>query len=134
MLVRELHDYQFTKKVFYLHARNVGQNCLVNAVLHLRSELVIGEGQAGTGKTLLVLACAFQQIQDGTRSKVLITRDAVESAEKLGFLPGSLEAKVKHFLIGFEGNRTKLIALLDKDIAEKPARRSREVKLSQLTR
>lgn len=119
MLVRELYDYQFTKKVFYLHARNVGQNCLVNAIMHLRPELVIGEGEAGTGKTLLVLACAFQQVQDGTRTKILITRDAVESAEKLGFLPGTLEAKVKHFLIGFEGNRVKLIEFLNKNIAEK---------------
>jgi PhoH-like ATPase len=119
LVVRELRDYQYTNKVFYLHARNAGQNCFLNAMLHLRSELIIGEGEAGTGKTLLALAGAYEQIKEGVRKRVLITRDAVETGEKIGYLPGTLENKVRHFLPGFESNQAKLIRALDKEIAEK---------------
>lgn len=126
--VRELKDYQYQEKVFYVHAKNAEQNCLCNAILVYKVPLTIVEGEAGTGKTFITLACAYQQIKDGVHKRVQVSRDAVESGEKIGFLPGSVEAKIKNFLPGTLGSRKSLLSLLSKDITEKRRVLAKEVK------
>jgi phosphate starvation-inducible PhoH-like protein len=57
-------------------------------------------GPAGTAKTFIATAFAAKHaIEYGTFEKVLVMRPTVEAAgESIGFLPGSLDAKVKPFL------------------------------------
>lgn len=61
-------------------------------------DVVFGIGPAGTGKTYLAMAMAVSLLIKGDVSRIILTRPARESGEKLGFLPGSLEEKVSPYL------------------------------------
>ena len=63
-----------------------------------RNDLVLCSGPAGTGKTYLAVAAAVHMLKAGAIRKVVLVRPAVEAGEKLGFLPGDLEAKVNPYL------------------------------------
>lgn len=63
-----------------------------------KKEVVFGIGPAGTGKTYLAMAMAVSMLLKGEVSRIILTRPARESGEKLGFLPGSLEEKVSPYL------------------------------------
>ncbi|GAC1463718.1 MAG: PhoH family protein [Isosphaeraceae bacterium] len=61
-------------------------------------ELVLCVGPAGTGKTYLAVATAVSALRRGKIRKIVLARPAVEAGEKLGFLPGDLEAKINPYL------------------------------------
>jgi len=61
-------------------------------------DLTFGIGPAGTGKTYLAVAAAVGALKAGTVRRVILSRPAVEAGEKLGYLPGDLEAKVNPYL------------------------------------
>ncbi|MBE6388847.1 MAG: PhoH family protein [Lentisphaerae bacterium] len=63
-----------------------------------KHEVVFGIGPAGTGKTYLAMAMAVNLFLKGEVSRIILTRPARESGERLGFLPGSLEDKVSPYL------------------------------------
>ena len=60
--------------------------------------LVFGIGPAGTGKTYLAMAAAVEALIGRTVRRIVLTRPAVEAGERLGFLPGDLEAKFNPYL------------------------------------
>jgi phosphate starvation-inducible protein PhoH and related proteins len=62
------------------------------------NDLVFAIGPAGTGKTYLAVAAAIHLLRSDRARKVILARPAVEAGEKLGFLPGDLEAKVNPYL------------------------------------
>jgi phosphate starvation-inducible PhoH-like protein len=61
-------------------------------------DLVFGIGPAGTGKTYLAVAAAVHMLKGEQIKKVILARPAVEAGERLGFLPGDLQAKVNPYL------------------------------------
>ena len=61
-------------------------------------DVVFGVGPAGTGKTYLAMAMAVSEFLAGNVSRIVLTRPARESGERLGFLPGTLEEKVSPYL------------------------------------
>ena len=61
-------------------------------------DMVFGIGPAGTGKTYLAMALAVSEFLKNNVSRIILTRPARESGERLGFLPGSLEEKVSPYL------------------------------------
>ncbi|HRR96768.1 MAG TPA: PhoH family protein, partial [Candidatus Ratteibacteria bacterium] len=61
-------------------------------------DLVIGIGPAGTGKTYLAVACGIEGVKEGKYQRLVLTRPALEAGERLGFLPGDLEEKIKPYL------------------------------------
>lgn len=61
-------------------------------------DLVFGVGPAGTGKTYLAVAAAVHLLKTERILKIILVRPAVEAGEKLGFLPGGIEAKVNPYL------------------------------------
>jgi phosphate starvation-inducible PhoH-like protein len=63
-----------------------------------RSEIVFAIGPAGTGKTYLAVAMAIRLMKKGLFRKLVLVRPAVEAGEKLGFLPGDLNAKVSPYV------------------------------------
>jgi phosphate starvation-inducible protein PhoH and related proteins len=62
------------------------------------STVTFGIGPAGTGKTFLAVAMAAAALSRGDVQRVILTRPAVEAGERLGFLPGDIQAKVDPYL------------------------------------
>jgi phosphate starvation-inducible PhoH-like protein len=62
------------------------------------SEIVIGIGPAGTGKTYLAVALGVEALTRKRVRRLVLARPAVEAGERLGFLPGDLQAKVDPYL------------------------------------
>ena len=62
------------------------------------NDLCFGIGPAGTGKTYLAVAAAVHLLRAERVRKVILCRPAVEAGERLGFLPGDLQAKVNPYL------------------------------------
>jgi phosphate starvation-inducible protein PhoH and related proteins len=63
-----------------------------------RHTITFGIGPAGTGKTFLAVAMAAAALAERQVQRVILTRPAVEAGERLGFLPGDIQAKVDPYL------------------------------------
>ena len=61
-------------------------------------DVVFGIGPAGTGKTYLAMAMAVSEFLQRNVGRIVLTRPARESGERLGFLPGGIEEKVSPYL------------------------------------
>jgi PhoH-like ATPase len=83
-----------------LHLRplNLGQQCLLDALLDRDIALVTCYGQAGTGKTLLAVAAGLHLFWSQVFSGLTVSRPVVAMGETLGFLPGTLNEKMKPWL------------------------------------
>jgi phosphate starvation-inducible PhoH-like protein len=64
----------------------------------LKNDLTFCIGPAGTGKTYLAVAIAVSMLKKKQIRRIVLARPAVEAGEKLGFLPGDLQAKVNPYL------------------------------------
>ena len=64
----------------------------------LANDLTFCIGPAGTGKTYLAVAVAVSMLRKKQFRRIVLARPAVEAGEKLGFLPGDLQAKVNPYL------------------------------------
>jgi len=60
--------------------------------------ITFGVGPAGTGKTFLAVAMAAAALAEREVQRIILTRPAVEAGERLGFLPGDIQAKVDPYL------------------------------------
>jgi phosphate starvation-inducible PhoH-like protein len=79
-----------------IHPKSSNQKKYLDAIRNY--DLVMGIGPAGTGKTYLAVACGIEMVKQGRFQKIVLTRPALEAGEKLGFLPGDLEEKIKPYL------------------------------------
>lgn len=79
-----------------VRARTDGQSHYVDAIR--KHELTICVGPAGTGKTYLAVAAAIEALRARRIKRIVLVRPAVEAGERLGFLPGDLQAKVHPYL------------------------------------
>jgi phosphate starvation-inducible PhoH-like protein len=80
----------------HVRPKTFGQKRYVDAIRD--NTLVFGIGPAGTGKTYLAMACAIESLMSGLVKRIVLSRPAVEAGERLGFLPGDLNAKVDPYL------------------------------------
>lgn len=77
--------------------RNAEQSFALNMLLDERIQLVTLSGKAGTGKTLLALACALEKRK--RFRKVFLARPIVPLSNKdLGFLPGDIHSKLDPYM------------------------------------
>ncbi len=77
--------------------RNEEQKFAMDACLNKNIQLVSLTGGAGTGKTLLALAAALEQVND--YEQIIITRPTVILGnQSIGFLPGDERTKMTPFL------------------------------------
>ena len=79
-----------------IRPKTIGQRTYIDAIRD--NTLVFGIGPAGTGKTYLAMAAAVEALTSGAVRRIILTRPAVEAGERLGFLPGDLEAKINPYL------------------------------------
>jgi len=64
----------------------------------LANDITFCIGPAGTGKTYLAVAIAVSMLKKKQIRRIVLARPAVEAGEKLGFLPGDIQAKVNPYL------------------------------------
>ena len=85
-----------TRRGEEIRAKTIPQWQYIQAVR--THDLTFCIGPAGTGKTFLAAVVAVQALLNNEYERLILTRPAVEAGEKLGFLPGDLQAKVDPFL------------------------------------
>ncbi len=79
-----------------IEPRSPGQRRYVDAIR--KHDMVFCTGPAGTGKTYLAVALAVHMLKTGAARRMILARPAVEAGEKLGYLPGDMQAKVNPYL------------------------------------
>lgn len=83
-----------------IRARNLEQQFFMDALLDDSISLITCFGKAGTGKTLISTVCAISQVlsEHGQYDGVSISRPVIALGKDIGFLPGTLEEKMKPWL------------------------------------
>jgi phosphate starvation-inducible PhoH-like protein len=56
-------------------------------------------GPPGTGKSHLAVGYGLQELKRGNFERIIFTRPCVEAGEKLGAMPGDVDAKMANFMI-----------------------------------
>ena len=79
-----------------VRAKTEGQQKYIDAMFN--NDLTFCVGPAGSGKTYLAVAAAASLLKQGKVRRLVLARPAVEAGERLGFLPGDLQAKVNPYL------------------------------------
>jgi PhoH-like ATPase len=101
-VVRRLRIPEFVKAPggIPIRARNLEQQFFMDALLDDSVSLITCFGKAGTGKTLISTVCAIAQTLDehGRYDGVSISRPVIALGKDIGFLPGTLEEKMKPWL------------------------------------
>ncbi len=93
---RVLEDVVWAHRKTRIAPKTVNQKRYVDSIR--RHTITFGIGPAGTGKTFLAVAAAVAALEGRDVSRIILTRPAVEAGERLGFLPGDLQAKVDPYL------------------------------------
>ncbi|HYR59263.1 MAG TPA: PIN domain-containing protein, partial [Chthoniobacteraceae bacterium] len=93
--VKLRHDHVSIRGGRTLQAANLGQRFFLDALYHPEITLITVYGKAGTGKTLLSVGAALEQVQEGEYEKMLITRVIMPTGRDIGFLPGRMEEKMQ---------------------------------------
>lgn len=85
------------RKAYGIEPRNAEQAFSIDALLRPEVQLITLTGKAGTGKTLLALASALEQIH--RYQQILLARPIVPLANRdLGFLPGDIKEKIGPYM------------------------------------
>lgn len=93
---RSADEIDTWSKTHTIKPKTDGQKRYAQAVLE--NDLTFCVGPAGTGKTYLAVAIAASLLKHGQVKRIVLARPAVEAGERLGFLPGDLQAKVNPYL------------------------------------
>ena len=91
-----LEDLVWRHRNIKVAPKTVNQKRYVDSIR--RHTVTFGIGPAGTGKTFLAVAMAVAALDAREISRIILTRPPVEAGERLGFLPGDIQAKVDPYL------------------------------------
>jgi phosphate starvation-inducible PhoH-like protein len=91
-----LGDVIWRHRAIKVAPKTVNQKRYVDSIR--KHTVTFGIGPAGTGKTFLAVAMAVAALDAREVSRIILTRPAVEAGERLGFLPGDIQAKVDPYL------------------------------------
>ena len=91
-----LEDVIWRHRSIKVAPKTVNQKRYVDSIRN--HTVTFGIGPAGTGKTFLAVAMAVAALDAREVNRIILTRPAVEAGERLGFLPGDIQAKVDPYL------------------------------------
>ena len=77
-----------------IYPKNLNQESYLLKLNDPKKMIVFAIGPAGTGKTMLAVQWAIDQLKYGDATKIIVTRPAVSVDEEHGFLPGDLNEKM----------------------------------------
>lgn len=90
---------KLNRDVWGVSPLNIEQKCALDLLLRDDIKLVTLIGPAGTGKTLLALAVGLKKVfDDNIYSRILVSRPIVPLGKDIGYLPGSKEEKLFHWM------------------------------------
>ncbi len=96
---------------YNIKPRSKEQRMALELLLDPKVQIVTLVGQAGTGKTLLALAAALQTVlMDNVYSKILVTRPIIPMGKDIGFLPGTKDNKLAHWMQPIFDNLTYMMS------------------------
>lgn len=85
--------------------RNLEQRMLVDALMDPSILVIVITGRAGTGKTLLTLAAAIAQLDNGEYNRLILTKPMSQVGKyQLGILPGEVDQKFQPYLDNYIDN------------------------------
>lgn len=100
--------------IWGIHTRNREQQFAFDLLLNDDIQLVTLVGKAGTGKTLLAIAAGLAKVSDeGTYSRLLVSRPVFPMGKDLGFLPGDIEEKLAPWMQPIFDNVELLLGNVD---------------------
>jgi PhoH-like ATPase len=83
----------------HVTARNIQQQMAIELLMLDSVPLVTLLGPAGTGKTLMAVACGMQKvIGEKKYDKLLVSRPVIPFGQDIGYLPGAKEEKLYHWM------------------------------------
>lgn len=87
------------REAFGIHPRNVHQAYAMHLCLDPHLSTVFLNGIAGSGKTLIALACGLEQVfNTKLYTRIIATRTTIPSGEDIGFLPGTEAEKMQPWM------------------------------------
>ena len=90
---------KISRDIWGIHPLNVEQKCALDLLLRDDVKLVTLIGPAGTGKTLLALAAGLKKVlDDNVYNKILVSRPIIPLGKDIGYLPGTKEEKLYHWM------------------------------------
>ena len=102
--LKKIHDYK-TKGIWGLRPRNKEQTFALGLLLDPAVPIVTLTGKAGCGKTLLAIAAGLEQVIEKNQYKKLVVSRPVQPLGKdIGYLPGTMEEKMKPWLMPIQDN------------------------------
>jgi PhoH-like ATPase len=102
--------------VWGIFARNKEQLFALDLLLDDSVSLVTLEGMAGTGKTLMAIACGLRMVADeGRFRRLVVSRPIFPLGRDIGFLPGDLSEKLNPWMKPIFDNLELLIGAHDED-------------------
>ena len=99
----------FKKGIWGVRPKNKEQNFALDLLTDPDIPLVTIIGKAGSGKTLMALACGLQQCfgetaNDRRYSRVIVTKPVEPVGKDIGFLPGTMEEKMMPWVAPIQDN------------------------------
>ena len=85
--------------VIGVRPRNKEQSFAIDLLLDESVRIVTLVGKAGTGKTLLAIAAGLKKtIEDGTYTRMLVSRPVMPLGRDIGYLPGDVDEKLNPWM------------------------------------
>lgn len=85
--------------IWGIHPRNAEQRFAIDSLLNDEIALVSLVGKAGTGKTLLAVACGLEKtLNEKKYHRMLVSRPVVPMGKDLGYLPGDINEKLSPWM------------------------------------
>ncbi len=109
--------------VWGIFARNREQLFALDLLLDDNVKLVTLDGMAGTGKTLLAIACGLKLVADDRRyGRLVVSRPIFPLGRDIGFLPGDLSEKLNPWMKPIFDNLELLLGARDESINRRKER------------
>ena len=88
------HRLNEKRRRIQIYPKSLSQETYLLKLNDPNKMIVFAIGPAGTGKTMLAVQWAIDQLKYGSADKIIVTRPAVSVDEEHGFLPGDLNEKM----------------------------------------